>query len=155
METKCKLLLKKAKSYLQIADHMTYVTFPLIKENRLILKILEEINLSIINLINAALEYEYIHKRINLHTEESKLSLFKKISQRYNIHPEQLQIVKEILATAEEHKKSPMEFVKKDKIVILIENRFSHPKTLTIETIKYYLLETKDILRKIRNKIET
>jgi len=56
--------LDKAKRLIQTADHLSYVTFPLIKEKRLLLKILEDISDSVVYTINAILQYEYIHKRV-------------------------------------------------------------------------------------------
>ena len=58
--------LVQAIKNLQIADHMAYVTYPLINEKRLLLKIFDEIYKSIISCINAILNYEYLYKRIKL-----------------------------------------------------------------------------------------
>ena len=43
--------LEDAIKSLQIADHMTYVTYPLIKDEKLLLKILKEINKCVVNCI--------------------------------------------------------------------------------------------------------
>ena len=59
--------LKEAARHLQIADHMTYVTFPLINDYRLLLKIFDEIYGSIIGCVNAILNYEASYKRIRLY----------------------------------------------------------------------------------------
>ena len=47
-----------AVRHLQIADHMAYVTFPLINEKRLMIKIFDETYKSVINSMNAILKYE-------------------------------------------------------------------------------------------------
>ena len=44
--------------HLQIADHIAYVTFPLVNEKKLLLKIFEEVYKSLINLISALLVFE-------------------------------------------------------------------------------------------------
>ena len=44
--------------HLQIADHMAYVTFPLVNEKRLMIKIFDETYKSVVNSINAILKYE-------------------------------------------------------------------------------------------------
>ena len=59
--------LQDAIKSLKLADHMTYVTFPLINEYRLLLKIFDEIYKSVINNVNAVLCYEYLYKRIRLY----------------------------------------------------------------------------------------
>ena len=54
---------------MQIADHITYITFPLVNEQRLILKIFDEIYKSIINCVNAILNYEYLYKIIQIYSD--------------------------------------------------------------------------------------
>jgi len=147
MPEKFILNLEKAKAELKIADHLTYMTFPLVKENRLLLKILEKISKSLISTINAILQYEYVYKRIQIYKDaRDNFETFKKISGRYRIPQEQLQKIIEILNLEEKHKASPLEFVKKDKIVIMSDNMKTD--TLTVEKIKQYLVEIKDIIRK-------
>ena len=58
--------LDKSASLLQTADHMLYMTYPLIREKRLLLKILNETYLVVLGIVNAILQYEYFYKRINL-----------------------------------------------------------------------------------------
>jgi hypothetical protein len=140
--------LDKAAKNLQTADHMLYMTYPLVKEKRLLLKILNEIYLVTLNIINAILQYEYIYKRINLY-KESKINLqtFRnKCAARYSITGEQVEKVLEIFNLAEKHKKSPFEFVRNNKVVIM--TNALKTDTITIEKMKEYILLSKDILRK-------
>lgn len=147
--------LEKAKKNLQMADHLTYMTFPLVKENRLLLKVLDELYLSVFNTINSILQYEYTYKRIQIYKDpRENFRTFKKLAEKYNIKEEQLNKLIEILNIGEKHKKSPFEFIKNNKIVIMSDNLKT--STLDIENIKDFLLETKDFLRKtdlIINKI--
>jgi hypothetical protein len=62
--------LKQAIRHLQIADHITYVTFPLVNEKRLLLKIIEEINLAIIHSLNCMFNYKYPKEPIDLKKEK-------------------------------------------------------------------------------------
>ena len=146
--------LEYATKSLQTADHMAYITFPLVKEKRLLLKILSEIHSSILNTINAILQYEFYWKRINLYSDaKSNFDIFRhKCAPRYKISPEQINKVIEIFSLIERHKKSPFEFVKDDKIVIMSEGM--RTDTITLEKIKSYLLETKDILKKANTVIK-
>jgi len=141
------LSLEKAKKSLQIADHLTYMTFPIVKENKLLLKGIEELYLAIINAINAILQYEYTYKRIQIYKDaKENFRTFQRVALRYSINQEQLSKITEILTLAEKHKKSPFEFSKNDKIVIMSDN--SRIDTLNIDKIKAFILETKDFLRK-------
>jgi len=145
--------LEIAQKALQIADHMTYITFPLVKEKRLFLKILSELSISILNTINSVLQYEYYKKRIQIYKDaRDNFITFKELSPRYGINPEQLKKLIGIIDLSEKHKKSPFEFVRNDKIVIMSEGM--QTETLSLEKIKVLLLETKDFLRKVNIKIK-
>ena len=146
--------LEHATRALQVADHMTYITFPLVKEKRLLLKVLSELGSSIFSIINAILQYEYTWKRIQLYQDaRANFDTFRRLAPRYNVSPEQLKVLTEILTLSEKHKKSPFEFVKNDKIVIMSDGLA--PSYLTLEKIKAYLIETKDFLRKANLKIKS
>jgi hypothetical protein len=145
--------LEAAIKHLQIGDHMTYVTYPIINENRLLIKIFEEIHKSIINCINCILNYEYLYKRIKLYTDnkENLLTFFNKSSKEYGLNNEQIQKIKDIMKIYKKHLNSSMEFVKKDQLVILSDNL--QTQTISILKIKEYLLVAKELLMKTKNKI--
>lgn len=138
--------LKQAIRSLQIADHMTYVTFPLVNEQRLLLKIFDEIYKTIINCINAILNYEYLYKRIQLYinNRENIRTFANKCAKTYNLSNEQIKRILEILELNKKHKQSAMEFVKKNRVVILSDNLKT--QTLDIQKIKEYLLLAKQFL---------
>ena len=52
--------LEESGKRIATADHLLYVTFPLVKEKKLLLKILEEINSGLLNCLNSILQYEYL-----------------------------------------------------------------------------------------------
>ena len=148
--------LNKAETMLQTADHLLYMTYPLVREKRLLLKILNEIYLVVLNTINSILQYEYVHKRINLYKNaQENLSVFKnKCAPRFGITEEQVKGLQTIFELAEKHKTSPFEFVRDNKIVIM-SNAF-HTDTITVEKMKGFILLSKEVLRKaetiIKNK---
>jgi len=141
-------LLEKANNALRTADHMIYVTFPLIKEKRLLVKILDEIYESIKNILNAILLQENFAGRITLNkdTKTNFIIFGEKCAPRYNISQEELSEIIEISRLIEQHKKSPLEFVRKDKFVIMSENL--HTETITLDKLKDWLFIAKDIFRK-------
>ena len=61
--------LEKAKHHFKVADHMIYVTFPLLKENRLMIKVLSEMYESVNYLITALLQYAYYFRKIPLYKD--------------------------------------------------------------------------------------
>src|SRR4030042_3668759 len=137
---------------LQIADHMTYVTYPLVNEKRLLLKIFNEIYKSVMGCITAILNYEYLYKRINLYKENEKnmQTFINKCAKNYGLTNKQIKDIIEILETNKQHKQSAMEFVKRNKIVILSDNLKT--QTLNIQKIKEYLLLAKELLMNVNKK---
>ncbi|MFH1500885.1 MAG: hypothetical protein ABIE22_02965 [archaeon] len=140
--------LNSASKSLQTADHMIYITYPLIKDKKLLLKILSELHIAVTSAVNAILQYEYYYKRIEIYSDpRSNFQEFReKCAPRYKITPEQVKSILEIIKIAESHKKSPFEFIKNDKIVIMSDNM--QTETLTLEKVKAFLVEVKDIIRK-------
>ena len=143
--------LKEAIKHLQIADHMTYVTYPLVNEQRLILKIFDEIYKSIINSINAILNYEYLYKRIRL-TENNLQTFAQKCAKQYDLSNIQLKKIFEIIELNKRHQRSAMEFVKKDRIIILSDAL--NTQTLDIFRIKQYLLLAKELTMRANQRIQ-
>ncbi len=137
-----------AEKKIHTADHLVYVTFPLIKDKRLLLKITQEIKNAATNCISSILQHEYLYKRINLY-KDPKLNFkifIKKCVPKYQITKEEVNLILELFDFMEKHKKSPFEFIKDDKIVILSNGL--EPKTLTFEKTKEFLIIVKSILRK-------
>ena len=145
--------LKEAIRHLQIADHITYVTFPLVNEYRLLLKIFDETYLSMIGCINSILNYEYLYKRIKIYeNKKDNLDTFMRIAKNYNLSNEQIKKIIDMIELNKRHKQSAMEFVKKEKVVIMSENL--NTQYLDIRLVKEYLLLAKELLMKVSNRIK-
>jgi hypothetical protein len=146
--------LAKAINELKIADHMIYITYPIVKDKRLLLKALSSIYESITSTINAILQYDYIWKRIKLYANpKDNFNVFiEKCAKRYNLTENDIKQLIEFLELAEAHKKSPMEFLRRDKIIIMSDNL----KTTSIdsEKLKLYLNFGKKILENTRKVIK-
>ncbi|MBL7059252.1 hypothetical protein ISS08_02265 [Candidatus Pacearchaeota archaeon] len=144
--------LEKAKNITFTADHLIYVTYPLLKDKKLLLKILLETKNAIIYSLNAILQYEYLFKRIKLNTDPKiNFKTFQnKCAAKYEITDSEVNLIVEILDLSEKHKKSPMEYLKKDKIIIL--SKFSEQTIIPVEKIKEFVELSKKILKKIESK---
>lgn len=142
--------LQKAVHNMRIADHMLYVTYPVIKDKRLLLKTLDEVYDSIIFTINSILQFDSLNKRIALSStsHENFDNFISKCVNRYNITQEEVATIKELLYLAESHKKSPLEFARKEKIVIMSDSL----KTAVIdsERLKKYLNLAKSLVNKAK-----
>jgi len=174
--------LETSLKHLQIADHIAYVTYPLVNEKKLLLKIFEEIHKSLISLITAILIYEnkknkiklYIDNEENVKNYELKpgecrvldhyknafsssgsksqnmrkehfcdIKNFVKLSQNYNINPEEIKKILDIIEINNKHKNSAMEFSRKEHVVIMLDNLNTY--SLDIQKIKEYLALAKSL----------
>ena len=142
----------EAEKNIQIADHMTYVTFPLIKDKRLLLKILQEIKNAVVHCISSILQYDYLYKKIDLYKDsrENFRVFIEKCASNYEITKEELGLITELFDVVEKHRQSPFEFVKGDKLVILSNGL--KPRTLSIEKTKEFLILGKSIIKKTRER---
>ena len=144
---------KKAEKTFQTAGHLVYVTYPLIRDKKLLLKILLEIKNSIASCINSILQYEYLYQRIRLsdnHNSNFK-TFIKKCSPRYKISETDCKLIIKLFDIAEKHKNSPFEFVKDEKVIILSENMNS--ETITLEKVKEFLEMSKKVLNRAKDVI--
>ena len=143
-------IFEKAYQKFKIADRMAYVSFSILGESRLFIKILEELYKSTTYLISALLQYEYSQKNITLYKDPKlNLKVFKeKVALKY-LDENELENLIKILLIGKKHQNSEMEFVKNNKFVILINDQY---EVLTIERLKEFI----SLLRKIllRTKFE-
>lgn len=140
--------LHEAEEIIKRIGHMVYVTYPIIQDKRLILKIILETKNALVKCINSILQYEHMYKHITLSKDpKENMKIFKlKCSPRYSISIAQMNRIFEIFDIAEKHMKSPFEFKKHEKIIILSED--SIPNVITIENSKEFLNLAKEILEK-------
>ena len=105
--------------------------------------------------INAILQYDYVFKRIQLskNPKDNFDTFITKCARRFNITSEEISDIMNFLTIVESHKKSPMEFIRHEKIVIMSENLSTN--IIDQEKIKNYLNLTKRILEKARFVIKT
>ena len=141
--------LKEANKLLRTADHLVYVTYPLIKDNKLIITITENLAEGMKKAMDALLYYDKYYKRIMIlpHDFQSKMNIFKESCTRYNINLNYLNLLRDLNELQNAHKKSTMEFVRNDKYVIT-ENNFNI-KTLTYQKAKEYVNSSKPFFAKI------
>jgi len=146
--------LVEADKIIRTVDHMVYMTFPLVKDKKILLKVLLEMKTAVAKTINAILQYEYLFKRVTLYgNPKSNFKSFEdKCAVRYEISKGDVKLIVELFDIVERHKASAMEFVKDDKLVILSDNL--KPKTLEIDKIKEFLALSKNLLKKTKQRMD-
>jgi hypothetical protein len=145
--------LNEAEKLLKTSDHLIYVSYTLLKDQKLLVKILPEIKSAISKALNAVLQNEYLFKRIKLYKnpKDNFETFKKKCAPRYNITNSEIHKIEELFKIVESHEKSPMEFVRGENVVILSDTN-AH-LIVNFESTKEFLQLGKTILGKVRSKI--
>ncbi|HJX05930.1 MAG TPA: hypothetical protein VJ461_04410 [Candidatus Nanoarchaeia archaeon] len=152
------ILRDKALQKIKVADHMLFMTYPLVKDPRLLLSIIENVYASLDYGMSSLLHHERLFKRIPPFHDSfsSKLEIFKsRMIPTYGLNPRYPQLITDVKTILSEHKKSPVEFARKDKFVICSPTYSI--KTVDINLVKKYIFETKvfvDNINKIVSKNE-
>jgi len=146
---KFNFLVRQARSYFETADHLAYVTYPMIREVKMLFIVVENLHKASMKLVGAVLHYERLYKRI-MHVPlefSDRLDIFAKVANRYKINYALVETMKELKDLVEKHNKSPMVFSRGDKFVIA-NDQFSL-KTLDITLLKKYILDIRTVLTKV------
>ncbi len=134
----------KARKNLQTADYMAFMTYPLVKDSRILLAVTENLFLALTNSMAAILHHDRLFKKIPpfQDTYESKYGLFKEKSIRmHNLSKDYLALMEEVKEIIIQHKKSPIEFTRRDAFIICSDDY--RIKVINIEKIKEYISKTK------------
>lgn len=138
---------EKARKKLKIADHMITMTYPLVQDTRLLISVMENLFLALTNSMVSVLYYERLFKRIPpFHDNfDSKFNMFQaKVVPRYKIDTSHIHMLNEIKDVIIQHKKSPVEFTRKDMFVIASDS--FKLKTISVDQIKKYIAKSKIFL---------
>ncbi len=156
METVLYLVNKANKSF-ETADHLAYVTYPLLKEIKLVMTIAENLYNAFICGMDAFLSYERLYKRISYNLPDdfnSRFDIFKnKIVPRYNIGREQVLLISDLKNIIDYRRKSPMEFVRRDKLFICSDTY--KMQTVSYEKIKDYINKSKPFFTTLNRVFRT
>jgi len=143
-------LRENSKKKISIADHILTQTYPLVKDSKLLLATLENIFLALTYAMGSILYYERLFKRIPpfQDTFESKFNMFQaKIIDKHRIDWRHVDMIREIKEIILQHKQSPIEFIRKDQLIIC--NNEYKMKTVSEEKIKIYMHNAKEFVNLI------
>jgi len=139
---------RKAHEKLKLADHMLTQTYPLVRDPKLLVAVMENIFLALTNAMASVLYYERTFKSIPPFVDnfENKLRLFReKCTPKYSLSRKYLDTITEVKEAVLAHRRSPIEFARKENFVICSDNY--KLRTITIEQIKGYIGLTKTFLK--------
>lgn len=133
-----------AKKHLNTADHMLTITYPMIKDPKILLAVLDNLNVAVKNMMEAVLEYDYLFKNISGFDDTfiAKYSVFKqKCAKRYSFDDGFMELLKELNDTHKAHKESPVEFPRKNSFIIC--NKNYETKKITFDDLKQKIAKAK------------
>ena len=133
----------------KVADHLAYVTYPFLKDNKLITSITENLYRSLIAIMTALLQFEAYNRRIDYMPEDfsDKIRVLKEhCTRRYNLSENHIRIIQDLHSLMKERKTSIMEFYRNDKFIVYND---SGVRSISISTLRSYLFTSKDFIRKI------
>lgn len=139
---------------LQLADHILTMTYPIVKDSKLLLAVVENLFLSLTNAMGAILHYERTFKRVPPFQDNftSKYSLFREYVIKKDIDNEYLRLIRDTKDILVKHKKSPVEFARKDRFVICNEDY--KIRTVSVDELKAYISKAKSFLTLTKNIIK-
>ena len=146
------VLLARAKQELKMADHITYVTYPIIKDKRLFRSILEHLTNNSHLIIKAYLEYECYLKNLTSVPGDDRFALglfLEKYSSLFGLSAEEKRLLSELFTMKNVIKSAKSsDFERGDKFFMISPTY----KILGIEirSIKNYL----NTLKKLNDSIE-
>ncbi|MDO8556283.1 MAG: hypothetical protein Q7R96_03860 [Nanoarchaeota archaeon] len=156
MQTFQRLVDESNKAF-QTADHLTYATYPMVRDAKLLLVITESLFKSLTKGMDAILHYEKLYKRIPPLNNDfmSQFYAFKeKCVPRYNFSRDSVLVIQDIKAILDHRKNSPVEFRKGPDRFIMADHDF-RMQSLDITKVKNYVQITKQFvftLNRVFNK---
>ena len=146
-------MLDEAKKKIRVADHMLTMTYPLVKDPKLLIAVLENTHASMDASIQAALQHERNKKNIHAYpnSEQGRFNTYQQqIARNYQTPKELLRTIQDVKETIQEHKQSPIEFRRKESFVICDESY--KIRTLNEETLKKHIKAAKTLISHIQEK---
>jgi len=146
------LSLEAAKKNIKVADHMVHVTYKVVNDPKLLLSVLENVFLAFSDAIGSILYLERLYKMIPPFRDsfESKFNMFRlRIVEKFKIDKKYINIMQITRDIVLEHKNSPVEFVKNNKLIICDDNYKT--KVLEISDVK----EIVQIAKNFVNLVDT
>ncbi len=141
-------------SCLKRASHMLYTTFPFVKDPKLFLGILENLDKSLKSCLDSFLLYERLYKKIGPYPDNFsvKLDLFRKITKtRYGFDESLPRFIFDIDQLIKNRKKAPIEFSRKEGFVIC-DSEYK-TRILKEEELKQYITKAKVFISRVHSII--
>ncbi|MBI2631840.1 hypothetical protein HYW75_02455 [Candidatus Pacearchaeota archaeon] len=135
------------------ADHFIYVLYPAIKDEKLLLRSLENLYKGLVMAITTVLKLEYIHNKIELSKDQKKnLEIFfRKCALKYGMIESDLELLKKVIILGKKHKESGFEFPRNGRVVIMDDE--GNTLTLSMDEMKKYLEVVRKLIINVKKQL--
>lgn len=138
----------EAKKKIRLADHMITMTYPLVKDPKMLMSALENIFLALANAMGSILYYERTFKHIPPFSDsfDSKFNMFRsKVMEKHKINNKYAMLLQDMKEIILANKKSPVSFTRHDRFVICSDD-YKNMMSITADTIKQHIAQAKDFI---------
>ncbi|MEM2955046.1 MAG: hypothetical protein QW625_03810 [Candidatus Nanoarchaeia archaeon] len=149
-------LLNSAKKQMELIEHMIYVTYPLVNENKLLLVMLNNIIKCARTSLQSLLEFERISKNISGWDNSFLGEIFiykQKIEQKYALNPKYFRFLQKLCELEKIDLESNVRFKRGERYILSLAN-FEKIFELDLNLIKKYASLTKNFIEDILKIIE-
>jgi len=143
-------LLQFAKKEIEVADHLLYMTYPMIKETKFLLAITDHIIKAGRSALQALLEYERLYKRIEAYPKNfaMEISIYRqKLESKYGFDPVFYRLLNKLLEIQKFDQNSTVRFRRGDKYILTSANY--DITTLDESSVKRYSSVTRKFVAEI------
>lgn len=138
---------REALRSIQVADHMLTQTFPLVKDTKLLLPVLNHIYSACDSIMGSVLHYDRIFKKIPpFHdTFDSKFHIFQDKSARLNKLERFVPFVRQVKDVVDRHRESSVEFTRNNSFIICDDD--FKLRTINVDFLKKMIDNSKSFYR--------
>jgi len=139
---------------IKTAEHLIYKAFPVIREQKMILRAFESLNRASIKNISLILKAEYFLGNIKLGKDsvENLKMFFERSGEKYGLDEREIKILREIIHLGKKHRNSEFEIVKNDKVAIFDDYGIIY---LSLGRIREYFNICKKLLQNTNRQFST
>jgi hypothetical protein len=136
---------ERARRSIEVAEQMLLRTYPVVQDPKLILAVAGDVYFALMGCIEAVMLQAGMDSSDDF---SSRLEAFKALASKQGFGWEEFSLVEDVHRIVSEHESSPVEFPRKDRLVICDEKY--HCDVISVDDMKNYLFKARLFVEKAR-----
>lgn len=136
-----------ARKKIQVADHILTQTYPVVKDPKLLIAVLNNLYDGLSHGVRTLLLFK---RGTAPETNDAQLALFQRDAHEYDIPASFMRMMNELRETIKEHKESPVEFARRGEFVICDESY--RVRTLSPSQLRIQIGRAKEFIELVEEK---